>query len=539
MKLLAAAIALFALAACDGAPPPPTLAALVAESARASDVPEALVLAVAAVEGGLRLPRHREVDADDHVPVAGILELRHGALDTLALGARLAGTTEAALRADTDLGTRAGVLVLAHLGARSGARPGDLPSWRPALVALSGLRGPAADAYADDVLEILRNGAELATPGERLRIAPHAELPARLPPKPELRAAGTPDFPGAEWFDTSCTGKCTPGRPDGNASVDTIVIHDTEGGWIASVATLQNDPGKSVHYIIDADGVRVGQFRPETDTTWHAGNFFYNKHSVGIEHVGVASDPAGYAPALYAKSRDLVQSIRTRWQVPLDRRHIIGHYQIPNGDNIAESSPACPDRLGACETSASYGGAGNHRDPGYYWQWCQYMELLGGSCTCNDAYELWNCTTDRTEAVRCADGMNVEIAHCPGGCEVMPVGTPDVCHSQGAAGAGGNGGAGNGGAGNGGAGNGGAGNGGVGGHAGAGGGAGAGGHAGAGGTSGGSGAGGASGGGGAGGTAGAPAAKPADGGCSTAHPGHLGPWPLVLLAALRARRRVR
>ena len=424
MKRLLPAVALLAaLPACDEAPrpEPPSLAALVAESARQSQVPEALVLAVAAIEGGLRLPRRREVDVDDHVPVAGILELRHGALDTLALGARLAGTTEAALRADTDLGTRAGVLVLAHLGTRSGARPEDLSSWRPALVALSGLRGAAAGAYADDVLELVRTGAVLPAHDERLRIAPHPELPARPGPKPPVQAAGTPDFPGAEWFDTSCTGKCTPGRPDGNASVDTIVIHDTEGGWIASVATLQNEPGKSVHYIIDADGVRVGQFRPETDTTWHAGNFFYNSHSIGIEHVGRAADPAGYAPALYAKSRDLVQSIRARWQVPLDRRHIVGHYQIPNGGNIPESSPACADRLGACETSANFGGAGNHRGPGYYWQWCQYMELLGGACACNDAYELWNCTTDRTEAVRCADGMNVEIAHCPGGCEVMPV----------------------------------------------------------------------------------------------------------------------
>ena len=32
------------------------------------------------------------------------------------------------------------------------------------------------------------------------------------------------------------------------------------------MATLQFDSGKSVQYIIDADGSRVGQFRAETDT---------------------------------------------------------------------------------------------------------------------------------------------------------------------------------------------------------------------------------------------------------------------------------
>jgi N-acetyl-anhydromuramyl-L-alanine amidase AmpD len=217
------------------------------------------------------------------------------------------------------------------------------------------------------------------------------------------------------------------GRPLGNSSVDKIVIHDTEGGWNASVATLQNDSGKSVHYIVDADGSRVGQFRPETDTTWHAGNFSYNETSIGIEHVGTAANPAGYSAELYATSRKLVKSIRTRWTVPLDRTHIIGHYQVPNGNDIAESSPPCTATLDTCETSSTYGGADNHTDPGYHWQWCQYMADLGGSCTCNDTYAMWNCTTDKTEAVRCTNG-NVEIDQCNLGCEVMPVGTADVCH---------------------------------------------------------------------------------------------------------------
>ena len=124
---------------------------------------------------------------------------------------------------------------------------------------------------------------------------------------------------------------------------------------------------------------------PETDTTWHAGNYYYNERSVGIEHVGMATDPAGYSDGLYEKSAALVKNIRTRWKVPLDRDHIFGHYQVPDGDKIAESSPRCSDTLDACETSANYGGAINHRDPGYYWQWCQYMERLGGSCKCNDA----------------------------------------------------------------------------------------------------------------------------------------------------------
>jgi MYXO-CTERM domain-containing protein len=413
----------------SGGPVARTLSAAADEAG----VPRDLLAAIAIEEGGVRLPALRTIQSDDHVPVAGALELRHGRLDTLALGARLIGTTEDHLRVDTDLATRAGALVVAQLGAETGAGP-SLESWHRALELLSGMDDVNATAYADRVLAILRSGGSFQARGEeQLALAAHAEIVvapvdvARIDPLAAPPAVS--DFPGAIWFTTSCTNKCTVGRPLGNASVNKIVIHDTEGGWDGSVATLQNDSGKSVHYIVDADGSRVGQFRPETDTTYHAGNYYYNETSVGIEHVGVATNPAGYSAGLYAKSRKLVENIRTRWSVPLDRKHIVGHYQIPDGDHISESSAPCGDTLDNCENSANFGGASNHRDPGFNWQWCQYMEKLGGSCECNDAWPLWNCTTDQTEAVRCHNGV-VEIDHCTGGCDVMPIGSDDVCHTD-------------------------------------------------------------------------------------------------------------
>ncbi len=416
--------ALTSLVACASQPTPsPTgpVASTIAAAATEANVPADLLLAIAAEEGGLKLPALRIPRDDDQVPVAGALELRHGRLDTLALGAKLLATSESTLRSDTDLATRAGALVVASLGATA-----DLATWRPALEALSGMDAANARAYATRVLAILRiGGAYAARDGELVRIAPHPGIPETAT---EVMPDATPDYPGALWFTTSCTNKCDVGRPLGNAAVNKIVIHDTEGGWDGSVATLQNDSGKSVHYIVDADGSRVGQFRPETDTTWHAGNYYYNETSIGIEHVGVAADPAGYSAGLYATSVKLVKNIRTRWTVPLDRTHIVGHYQIPNGNLEAESSAPCTDTLDSCENDDKYGGADNHRDPGFNWQWCQYMQSLGGSCTCNDAWAMWNCTTDHTEAVRCTNGT-VEIEKCPDGCDVEPVGTPDVCHT--------------------------------------------------------------------------------------------------------------
>ena len=402
--------------------------ASIASAATEAGVPADLLMAVAIEEEGVDLPSTRHVSPDDNVPVGGRLELRHGRLNTLAMGARLMGVTEEELQADTDLGTRAGALVLAELGTQYGAGS-DLESWRPALEALSGMDDFSARNYASRVLAILRGGGSYpAFAGETVHLQGHADIDKAETVQQVRATAATPDYPGAIWFTTSCSNKCTVGRPLGNNSVNKIVIHDTEGGWDGSVATLQYDGGKSVHYIIDKDGSRVGQFRHETDTTWHAGNYYYNETTVGIEHVGFVSDP-GYQPGLYATSKALVQSIRSRWHVPLDRTHIIGHYQIPNGNRISESSAPCTDTLDACENSANYGGAGNHRDPGYHWQWCQYMESLGGSCTCNDAWSLWNCTTDGTEAWRCNSGT-VEKQDCGGGCDVMPIGTPDVCHVE-------------------------------------------------------------------------------------------------------------
>ena len=424
-----------ALAACTTTAtttaPAPSDAGPVARSietaSNEASVPSDLMTAIAVEEGGIILPAFRIPREDDNVPVAGALELRHGRLDTLALGAQLIGSTEETLRTDTDLGTRAGAHVLASLGMQFGATD-KLETWRHAIEVLSGMDDDNARAYASRVFAILRTGGTFeARDGETLAIAAHAEITATQAVALLVPPPITPDFPGAMWFTTSCTNKCTIGRPLGHAAVNKIVIHDTEGGWNGSVATLQYDPAKSVHYIIDADGSRVGQFRPESDTTWHGGNFYYNETSVGIEHVGVAADPAGYKSALYAKSRALVKSIRTRFSVPLDRTHIIGHYQIPDGSKISESSAPCTAALDACETSPSYGGGSNHRDPGTNWQWCQYMKALGGSCTCNDAYSKFNCTTDKTEAVRCVGGV-VEIKECTAGCVVQPVGTPDVCN---------------------------------------------------------------------------------------------------------------
>ncbi len=438
---MAAVAALMALGACAEAPAPSPrasgpLATHAALVAAAHAVPVDLLLAIGAVEGGLTLPRFREVDGDDEVPVAGIVELRHGAFDSLTEAAALVGRPVDDLRADTDLGTEAAA---ALLGSRAPSRPTDLAAWGEVVGELSGHRDAARRAdYVARVFRVLRAGGTFtARDGEQVVIAPHAGIDVALTlSPPRLGLMGTPESSlVTEWVETPKSGgngSCTNKWNDDHAEKNYVAIHDTEGGWDASLATLQNDGCKSVQYMVDKDGSRVAQFLPEKITAFHLGNYFYNQRTIGIEHVGKASET--YAASLYEVSAALVKDITKRHGIPVDRQHIWGHYQVPDGSQITDSSPVCALGLSACEKSPDYGGASNHRDPGLNWQWCQYMERLGGSCECNDAWSKWNCTTDLTQAWRCNGGTKLEKQECTAGCVIQPVGTEDLCQVAGGTG---------------------------------------------------------------------------------------------------------
>jgi MYXO-CTERM domain-containing protein len=413
-----------ACSAGSGTPSNGPLGDALAQSASVSGVPRDLLVAIAHVEGGLDMPAHRDVSIDSDVPAAGPLMLRRGKLDTLARAAALSGQSELSLRQETDLALEAGAKVLAEVGARTGANA-DLASWQSAVEEMSGYDDDLhRHEYAHRVFAILAAGGKLAgRDGEEIVLPSHPDIPIALTIdlSPTIRIEGA-EYPGAEWFPTSCTNKCDTTR--GGNAITGIVIHDTEGGWDASVATLQNDPGKSVHYIVGSDG-RVGQFIPESYTGWSVGNYYYNQRTVSIEHVGYSTKP--YTEVQYAESAKLVDYLVTKYKVVRDRAHIIGHDQVPDGNVMPESSPVCMDSPSNCEKSGKYGGANNHTDPGI-WEWPTYMPRINASAKCDDTGNLWNCGWDLKRAFRCANGK-VEVVWCTGpkACVVMPNGQDDQC----------------------------------------------------------------------------------------------------------------
>jgi N-acetyl-anhydromuramyl-L-alanine amidase AmpD len=155
--------------------------------------------------------------------------------------------------------------------------------------------------------------------------------------------------------------KHTPNKTESNrtrATINAIVIHDTEGRFIGSVRFLQRARTQgSAHFVVSRRG-QIVQLVPVSDVAWHAGNSWWNLHSIGIEHEGWVGRRA-YTESEYRASAQLAAYLAHRWSIPLDREHIIGHNEVPN--------PFHPGR---------FGGASGHTDPGMYWNWAHYMHLV-------------------------------------------------------------------------------------------------------------------------------------------------------------------
>ncbi|MGC0400135.1 N-acetyl-anhydromuramyl-L-alanine amidase AmpD [Streptomyces sp. SAI-126] len=175
-----------------------------------------------------------------------------------------------------------------------------------------------------------------------------ARLWWRAPGVEKPRVEGAVDFGGARWVAASEANWRRADRPD-DYGIDMVVIHVTQGSFASAVKVFQ-DPGHgaAAHYIVGKDG-RITQMIRELDVAYHAGNRSYNERSVGIEHEGFIDRPEDFTDRMYAASARLTARICVRYDIPVDREHIIGHVEVPGTD---------------------------HTDPGEHWDWDRYMKLV-------------------------------------------------------------------------------------------------------------------------------------------------------------------
>ena len=150
-------------------------------------------------------------------------------------------------------------------------------------------------------------------------------------------------------------------RPADGQKIDYIVIHDTEGGFGSSINAFKNpNTQASAHYIIRSSDGHVTQMINTKNVAWQAGNKTLNMHSIGIEHEGYAfpaNNATWYSEQLYQSSASLTLYLAKKFDVPLDRQHIIGHDDVP----------------GPVQAKVD----GMHWDPGTFWDWNHYMDLVG------------------------------------------------------------------------------------------------------------------------------------------------------------------
>lgn len=147
-------------------------------------------------------------------------------------------------------------------------------------------------------------------------------------------------------------------RPADGLEIRYIVIHDTDTQFDDAVK-LFADPSKkaAAHYVIrSSDGHVVKMVEPK-HVAWHAGNWYFNMHSIGIEHSGWAFEGhRWYSDAMYRASAKLVRFLAARYKIPLDRAHILGHEEVPGGTAARQQTM--------------------HWDPGPYFDWDYYMRLV-------------------------------------------------------------------------------------------------------------------------------------------------------------------
>lgn len=309
-----------------------SLAKLFRSAAAKYEVPVELLLAMGYTNTYWEMP---PPTANDYEPgdlhgqgVYGIMQLcQNPSRDTVGLAASLTGLSEGELKADRAANIRGAAAVLSDMAGRT--KPEDLDGWHESVAGYGD-----SDLYAQEVFMTLEEGvsATIST-GESLRLAPQeVEVPT------VVTSRGSMDYRGAEWRPAYRGNYSRRFNRERDINIDRLIIHVAEGTTSGTVSWFQ-DPNSNVsaHYVVGSRG-RVYQCVKHEDVAWHAGNWRYNKHSIGIEHGGWAGNRRTWSDAKLRASARLAAYCCRRHNIPVNKKHIIRHNRVPG------STHYCPGR---------------------------------------------------------------------------------------------------------------------------------------------------------------------------------------------------
>ena len=263
----------------------------------------------------------------------GVMQLyENPSRDTVDRAASLIQSSEWEIKSDRAANVRGGAAVLADLAGTP--KPDSLDGWQEAVAEYGGV-----DFYAIEVFQTLKDGASATiSTGESLRLAPQdVEIPTLTTSRATSRAANT-DYRKAEWHGAAGANYTNANR-ERSHYIDRLVVHVVQGTVSSAINTFQNPANEvSAHYIVGDEG-RVVQCVRHEDIAYHAGNWGYNKHSIGIEHGGWADRRATWTDAKIRASAKLAAYCCRRHKIRVDRQHIIEHNRVPGTDHY------CPGRF--------------------------------------------------------------------------------------------------------------------------------------------------------------------------------------------------
>lgn len=306
-----------------------------ASAAAEYGVPEELLLAMGYVNTRWETPPESSRDGG-----YGLMHLvDNPSSDTLGEASRLTGTSEAQLMSSRYENIRGGAALLAN--AHEAGSSQELGSWYDAVAEVGG-----GQLYANQVFGTLNSGpsATIST-GESISL----QSQSGAAPQELFSPQASPGYPGSIWY-PAATGNYTPANRPASNEIDKIVVHVTQGSWASALTWFQNPAaGVSANYTIRSSDGAVGQSVSEQNISYHAGNWPYNQSSVGIEHEGFVNDPKWFTDEMYRSSARVAAHLVNKYDIPVDRQHIVGHYDVPGA---------------------------THTDPGPYWNWDLYMSYV-------------------------------------------------------------------------------------------------------------------------------------------------------------------
>lgn len=341
-------------------------------AARSQQVPVEVLAAIAWTQSRFEPSSPDEHDRELRYGVAQLTEAQ------VQQGAALVGREPAAVRDDLEANLEATAALLRQGVPREGAQ---WDNWLDAAAKLIIDDEDARTGARAELAAVVSDGMNVESLGVTIAGVPGLQSPSEFESASfELTTPG--QYPPLEWYAASGANQMQ-GR--GGGSVKFVLIHVTEGSYWSTLSWFRqaNPYSASTQYVIRSSDGHIAQMVSEANTAWHAGNDFYSRNSVGIEHEGFVANPqVWFTEAMYRSSAQLVCAIAKRHGIPVDRQHIIGHFQVPNA-RVGISAPPATDAQFATNKWA-YGGASNHFDPGTGWRWDYYLGLIR-SCVAGTA----------------------------------------------------------------------------------------------------------------------------------------------------------